>query len=97
MMPQESVPILRRSHSSPTSGSPYVDRYDQAEKGFPFNLNDDNSGTQQPPKTKKKLSFRHSLRSSDSILIGESSEGFDPAISKRAGSQTVQSRIYWCS
>jgi hypothetical protein len=66
-MSRESVPTLRRNHSS--SDGSCVDPYDKAEQGFQVGL-EDLSKARPPLEAKKTLSFHSSLRSSDSTLVG---------------------------
>jgi len=66
-MSRTSAPTLRRNHSS--SDGSCVDPYDKAEQGFQIGP-EDLSGSRPPLATKKILSFRSSLRSSDSTLVG---------------------------
>jgi hypothetical protein len=81
VMPPESIPTLRRSHSS--TGTSCIDPYDQAEQGFCLGLKD-LSRAEQPPKTRKPLSLRYSLRSSDSILAGTAREAYELGLTDRA-------------
>jgi hypothetical protein len=66
-MTRASAPTLRRNHSS--SDGSCVDPYDKAEQGFQIG-SEDLSGSRPPLEAKKILSFRSSLRSSDSTLVG---------------------------
>jgi hypothetical protein len=66
-MSQASAPTLRLNHSS--SDGSCVDPYDKAEQGFQIGL-EDPSVARPPQEPKKTFSFRSSLRSSDSTLVG---------------------------
>jgi hypothetical protein len=66
-MPEEFVSTLRRNLSF--SGASSIDLHDQAEQGFHFGLTHFSSAG-QPLETRKTLSLRCSLRSSDSTLVG---------------------------
>jgi hypothetical protein len=66
-MSRTSIPNLRRNHSS--SDGSCVDPYDKAEQGFQISL-EDLSSARPPLEAKKTLSFRSSLRSSDTTLVG---------------------------
>ncbi|KAH8779482.1 hypothetical protein F5882DRAFT_148706 [Hyaloscypha sp. PMI_1271] len=66
-MSRASAPTLRRNNSS--SDGSCVDPYDKAEQGFQIGL-EDPSGVRPPLEPKKTFSFRSSLRSSDSTLVG---------------------------
>ena len=77
-MSRESMPILRRSCSS-SAGPSSTDPYDQAEQGFQVTSTNP-SGARQPLEARKTLSLRHSLRSSDSTLVGAPGEPFELAV-----------------
>jgi len=81
-MPRESIPPLRRNHSSSEASS--IDPYDQAEQGFHAILNDFNFN-EQPVEPKKTLYLRSSLRSSDSTLAGSFSESTEPELIEKPG------------
>ncbi|KAE8444163.1 hypothetical protein EG329_000851 [Mollisiaceae sp. DMI_Dod_QoI] len=66
-MSRTSLPTLRRNHSS--SDGSCVDPYDKAEQGFQDGL-EDLSSPRPPLEPKKTFSFRSSLHSSDSTLVG---------------------------
>jgi hypothetical protein len=66
-MSRASAPTLRRNNSS--SDGSCVDPYDKAEQGFQTGL-EDPSGVRLPLEPKKTFSFRSSLRSSGSTLVG---------------------------
>lgn len=71
-MSRAHVPTLRRNHSS--SDESCVDPYDKAEQGFQIGL-EDLPSARLPLEAKKTLSFRSSLRSSDSTLVEFPSHG----------------------
>jgi hypothetical protein len=66
-MSRVSAPILRRNYSS--SDGSCVDPYNKAEQGLQIN-SEDLSVASPPLAAKKTLSYRSSLRSSDSTLVG---------------------------
>jgi hypothetical protein len=66
-MSRTSAPTLRRNYSS--SDGSCVDPYDKAEQGLQIN-SEDLSAASPPLAAKKTLSYRSSLRSSDSTLVG---------------------------
>ena len=66
MMSDETIPVLRRSHSSSVRCT--IDPYNQAEQGFQLDSTNV-TGARQPPEAKRTLSSRYSLRSSDSTVV----------------------------
>jgi hypothetical protein len=80
MMRNESIPTLRRKSSSGTS---CVDPFDQAEKGLDFD-SPKVPNTTHPIEPRKTFSFRSSLRSSDSTLVGIPGEYDDLGLDSRA-------------
>lgn len=81
-MSSDVVPTLGRSHSFP--GATSIDPYDQAEQGFRVGSNADIPDTRPPVEARRTLSFRRSLRSSDSTLAGSPGESFEDS-HQRAG------------
>ena len=79
-MRNESVPTLRRKSSSGTSS---VDPFDQAEKGLDLE-SPKIPDTTYPIEPRKAFSFRYSLRSTDSTLVGIPSECDDLGLEVRA-------------
>jgi hypothetical protein len=73
-MSRASAPTLRRNHSS--SDGSCVDPYDKAEQGFQIG-SEDLSGPRPPLEAQKIHSFRSSLRSSDSTLVGLPEDAVD--------------------
>jgi hypothetical protein len=67
-MSQDSVPTLRRSHSSSNPSTAVIDPHDQAEQGFHSSLIDD-IGKKEPVKARKILSLQYSLPSSDNTTL----------------------------
>jgi hypothetical protein len=68
-MSNESVSTLRRKSSS-YSGS-CIDPFDQAEKGLDLDTDKlSNAIHPHPLEARKHLSYRYSLRSTDSTLVG---------------------------
>jgi len=66
-MSRAFVPTLKRNHSS--SDGSCADPYDKSEQGFQIDLQD-LSSARPPLEPKKTFSFRSSLRSSASTLVG---------------------------
>jgi hypothetical protein len=82
-MSEECIPVLRRSHSS--AGPSTVDPYNQAEQGLQVDSTNV-TGARQPPEARRTLSYRYSLRSSDSTLI-DSGQPFELGVRNEGTNQ----------
>jgi hypothetical protein len=79
MMLHESVPPLTRNYSSSSS---CIDPFDQAEKGLDFDPPKVPEAT-HPLEARKTHSFRYSLRSSGSTLVGVPEDSSDLGLDGR--------------
>ena len=93
MMRNESIPTLRRKSSS-------VDPFDQAEKGLDLG-SPKVPNTTHPIEPRKTFSFRSSLRSSDSTLVGIPGEcddlGLDGTAANPFPSQGKPRSVFVCT
>ncbi|PMD43889.1 hypothetical protein L207DRAFT_482501 [Hyaloscypha variabilis F] len=93
-MSRASAPTLRRNHSS--SDGSCVDPYDKAEQGFQIG-SEDLSGSRPPLVAQKIHSFRSSLRSSDSTLVGLPEDAVDDSRRPLPDQDQLSRTISWTS